>query len=215
MVEGTCLENKRLFTGSVSSNLTASAMKKYLAVPMRKSKELLIFVLCGIAYSLVPEFTNNVIINHTWLGYFRTLFILVPIFMAFGYLIHLLIKKALKNHFIGNILYFLFFGFFGLAIEWFLIGNSPWANPNAIQFAMFLYWSGLYFMPLIMLNQNPYFNKLKSNLLKFYAVYSLLLLIFSLVASPRVVTYLTPLIWALVYLIINIFYIPYIYKSRA
>ena len=27
MVEGTCLENKRLFTGSVSSNLTASALE--------------------------------------------------------------------------------------------------------------------------------------------------------------------------------------------
>ena len=29
-------------------------------------------------------------------------------------------------------------GLFGLAVEWVLVGNSPWGNPNALQWAQFV-----------------------------------------------------------------------------
>lgn len=30
-------------------------------------------------------------------------------------------------------------GLFGLGVEWVLVGNSPWGNPKAIQWAQFMF----------------------------------------------------------------------------
>ncbi len=44
--------------------------------------------------------------------------------------------------------YTLFFGVCGLMVEWFLIGNSPWGNPQASQIGMFAYWACMALVPL-------------------------------------------------------------------
>jgi hypothetical protein len=44
-------------------------------------------------------------------------------------------------------------GISGLAVEWFLIGNSPWGNPDANQLGMFAYWACMSLVPLMFLLQ--------------------------------------------------------------
>ncbi len=46
------------------------------------------------------------------------------------------------------LLYTLLFGLAGLMIEWLLIGNSPWGNPDASQMGMFAYWACMALVPL-------------------------------------------------------------------
>lgn len=46
-----------------------------------------------------------------------------------------------------------FFGVSGLMVEWFLIGNSPWGNPDASQIGMFAYWACIVLVPLAVLSQ--------------------------------------------------------------
>ena len=55
MVEGTCLENKRLFTGSASSNLALSALGISLAtafggVPLEAGKTILVVYVSGVYF---------------------------------------------------------------------------------------------------------------------------------------------------------------------
>lgn len=61
------------------------------------------------------------------------------IFVYFIYLmmLHSLCFKAdAKKHLL---LFLCLFGFIGLMAEWFIIGNSPWQNPNAFQVGMFVF----------------------------------------------------------------------------
>lgn len=39
----------------------------------------------------------------------------------------------------SKLMIFVISGLFGLMIEWFLIGNSPWGNPQALQLGMFVF----------------------------------------------------------------------------
>jgi len=41
----------------------------------------------------------------------------------------------------------------GLMVEWFLIGNSPWGNPDAVQIGMFAYWSCMVLVPVVLLDE--------------------------------------------------------------
>ena len=54
----------------------------------------------------------------------------------------------------------LVYGTLGLCVEWFLIGNSPWGNPDAAQWAMFAYWACMGLVPAVFLEEKGRWLKL-------------------------------------------------------
>jgi hypothetical protein len=67
-------------------------------------------------------------------------------------------------------------GLVGLMIEWFIIGNSPWGNPDASNVGMFVYWACMVVVPLALLDPAPETRRLRRNILLYGLVYTLLAL---------------------------------------
>lgn len=71
-------------------------------------------------------------------------------------------------------LYFLVAGGIGLAVEWFIIGLSPWNNPDepalatlAIQMGMFSFWSGVAFAPRLLLDKRDFVSPVRRRFKRF------------------------------------------------
>jgi hypothetical protein len=60
----------------------------------------------------------------------------------------------------------------GLAIEWFVIGNSPWANPEANDLGMFAYWATVLAMPRLMLDPRPHLYPVRRAAVAAFAAYA-------------------------------------------
>jgi hypothetical protein len=67
-------------------------------------------------------------------------------------------------------------GFVGLMIEWFVIGNSPWGNPDASNVGMAAYWACMVVVPLALLDTAPTTRRLRRNIVLYGLVYVLLAL---------------------------------------
>ncbi len=68
------------------------------------------------------------------------------------------------------------FGSLGLVVEWFLIGNSPWGNPDAHQIGMFAYWACMVAVPMVYVVPAPQTVRLKQRILPAVLLYSALAL---------------------------------------
>lgn len=68
----------------------------------------------------------------------KAFYIAIPIYFVYIILLHLIFLKLYKLPSIGTFLLIIFGGFFGLLIEWYMLGNSPSGNPNASQLGMFI-----------------------------------------------------------------------------
>ena len=89
------------------------------------------------------------------------------------YLIFLMLRAALGQGFRPILTITLISGTAGLMIEWFLIGNSPWGNPDAIQSAMFAFWACMAAVPAILLERDSSLRPVKHRILLFAAVYTI------------------------------------------
>jgi hypothetical protein len=63
-------------------------------------------------------------------------------------------------------------GFVGLMIEWFVIGNSPWGNPDASNIGMFAYWACMVVVPIALLDTAPQTQRLRRNILVYGLAYN-------------------------------------------
>ena len=119
----------------------------------------------------------------------------------------------------ADIVHFSAYGVTGLMIEWFLIGLSPWSNPEAhpgamfiFQVGMFSYWATVSFVPRLFTDERKN-NEIKKTMLKFYFSYFVIVYIiaFLLPVYARFAI-LIPLI-IVGYSLMNIFYLSYFLKS--
>ncbi len=76
------------------------------------------------------------------------------------------------------------FGTAGLMIEWFLIGNSPWGNPQASQIGMFAYWSAMVVVPFVVMRQNARLATLKKTVAVSVVLYLFVALVIQRVPNP-------------------------------
>lgn len=74
-------------------------------------------------------------------------------------------------------------GFAGLTIEWFVIGNSPWGNPDASNMGMFAYWACMVVVPVAFLDSDHHTSRLRRNILIYGVVYMLLALAAQLIPN--------------------------------
>jgi hypothetical protein len=135
--------------------------------------------------------------------------------MCIAFLLDRGVNRILRSRRAGNIVYYLASGLFGLAVEWLVVGNSPWANPSAIQITMFLYWSGMFMLPRIFTDPDPLSKAVKMKLIRAYVIYSLIHLIFSVSVSLEINAVFVPILWTAAYLYLTVVYIlPYIFKKN-
>jgi hypothetical protein len=72
---------------------------------------------------------------------------------------------------------------------------------------MFLYWAGLFSIPRIFISDRIKFEPGKKQIIKFYLIYSILHLVFSLIAPRDINALFVPIIWTIAYLILVLKYI--------
>jgi len=103
-------------------------------------KELLIFVLLGLLVAAPGEVLNQILARHN-VQAFRSTMISYTVLLLIGYFVGEGISSVCKKS-RSRLIYYLLFGFLGLMVEWFLLGNAPVLEPFQIitQPGMFTYW---------------------------------------------------------------------------
>lgn len=121
----------------------------------------------------VGEFQYSVLIRGDWMN-FRGSFAFNLVFLTVVFAIHMGLQAVLRSKRLAYMLLGLLTGLAGLSVEWFLIGNSPWGNPDASQPGMFAYWACMALVPLMFLMEN---HPLQTFILRYALVYVALALL--------------------------------------
>jgi hypothetical protein len=136
------------------------------------------FLAIGTLLSTTEEFLTIVLLRgdiKTWLF---TLLILFPVSLVSIYVTGAaLARTRLRQQSIDSIR-FLISGGVGLAIEWFIIGLSPWSNPSAnpivmslFQLGMFSFWASVGFVPWLFVQDDTLAVTTRNSLLRFFVRY--------------------------------------------
>ncbi|MCA9119399.1 MAG: hypothetical protein H6822_05830 [Planctomycetaceae bacterium] len=102
--------------------------------------------------------------------------IFYPIFVSCAYFGGKLVDAFVQRRYLADVMCYIASGLCGLAVEWTLLGNSPWSNPKAVQSAMFCMWAAFCFGPRVLLrnvDQPSVLRKLVWWLLAIYGIVSL------------------------------------------
>jgi hypothetical protein len=142
-------------------------------------KKLLIFISLGLLFAAPGEILNQILARENVRAFGSTmisyaLLLLIGFFIGKG--ISSLCKKSKSR-----LIYYLLFGFLGLMVEWFLLGNAPVLEPLQIitQLGMFTYWGTMLLAPCLIME--PDLAALKKSFTTFFALFSLLYLLVALV----------------------------------
>lgn len=130
------------------------------------------FLFIGLLTAAIGEWQFSVFLRHDLDNFIGSL-----AFNALYLIIVFLFTQPLLNTLRNPPRFFLLYGIgvgmIGLMVEWFLIGNSPWGNPQASQVGMFAYWASLVVVPLVFLLD---LHLLKSLIVRYGFAYTLLVI---------------------------------------
>jgi hypothetical protein len=179
-------------------------------------RKFLKFMLIGSFFATVEEFLTVVIIRQDIASYLFTLLILFPAFLTFVWVTSPILGKLVAREPLKEITIFFVYGLIGLLIEWFLIGLSPWSDPNAnwvlmlvFQLGMFSFWATVAFAPRIFIDTREASQNTRRAILKFYIPYFLIVYLISLLVPEQLKFVMTIVLIILGYLMLNLFYIKY------
>lgn len=137
-------------------------VRQSLPVPYRLARTVrhwLLFVLIGVATAAVGEWQFSVLIRGDWTNLLGSVvfnaFYLTGAFLLTRLLLRLMPRRA------ALLITALLAAACGLAVEWFLIGNSPWGNPAASQIGMAAYWASIVLVPWLLIDLDPRLHPLK------------------------------------------------------
>ncbi len=111
------------------------------------------FVLLGLVTAAVGEWQFSVFLRGDMKNFvgsllFNSVYLVIVVALT---------QSALRRRRESRMLLLLYtalLGLSGLMVEWFLIGNSPWGNPDASQIGMFAYWACIGLVPLSFLHKH-------------------------------------------------------------
>jgi hypothetical protein len=129
------------------------------------------FVLLGLLTAAIGEWQFSVFLRDDLDNFIGSL-VFNTLYMTGVYLVTRLLLTVLRNRPKFILFYTGFFGLSGLMVEWFLIGNSPWGNPDASQVGMFAYWACMALVPLMFLLEK---RSLQNFILRYALVYTVLI----------------------------------------
>jgi hypothetical protein len=116
-------------------------------------KRFIVFVALGSLAALLCEFAFKFFVTKDYAGFIFVL-IFYPLYVSVLYAVEKQLMKVIKSPAKLLILVYILFGIIGLSIEWFVVGNSPWRNPQASQIGMWSFWTAIAVLPTINLT-NP------------------------------------------------------------
>ena len=131
---------------------------------------LLLFVLIGVLTAAVGELQFSVFIRGDWANLFGSM-VFNAVYLAGAFVVTRLLFRLLPRR-VAFLLTVALAAVAGLMVEWFLIGNSPWGNPDASQIGMAAYWACLVVVPLIVIDPDLQLRRLKRAIAIYAAVYS-------------------------------------------
>jgi hypothetical protein len=145
-------------------------------------KKLLIFVLLGLLFAAPGEILNQILARQNVRAFGSTM-ISYAVLLVVAFFVGKGISAVCKRP-KSLLIYYLLFGFLGLMVEWFLLGNAPVLEPFQIitQPGMFTYWGTLVLAPRLMME--PDVAPLKKSFARFFGAFSLCYLLVALVV-PR------------------------------
>lgn len=168
-----------------------------------------LFILVGLVVAATGEYMFSVIVRQDWDNFLGSIFF-NSLYLLGVYLSSRLLFRWVKPPLAALLVYYFFCGFTGLLVEWFLIGNPPWGNPDASQWGMFAYWTAMTMLPLIFTDPRPGLGSLRRAIALSFSLFSG----FSIAAG-----YLLPagdlrfaaMIWLVIlgYSALTLLYIPY------
>ena len=131
---------------------------------------LLLFVLIGVLTAAVGELQFSVFIRGDWANLFGSM-VFNAVYLAGAFVVTRLLFRLWPRR-VAFLLTVVLAAVAGLMVEWFLIGNSPWGNPDASQIGMAAYWACLVVVPLIVIDPDLRLRRLKRAIAIYAAVYS-------------------------------------------
>lgn len=132
----------------------------------------LVFAIIGVITAAVGELQFSVFIRGDWANLYGSMFF-NALYLTGAFVVTRLLFRALPRRAAFLITAGLA-AVCGLMVEWFLIGNSPWGNPDADQIGMAAYWACLVIVPLIAIDPDPRLQPLKRWIAAYAIVYTAL-----------------------------------------
>lgn len=174
---------------------------------------LLTFILAGLLTVAVGEYQVNVLVLDKGLGGYASALLIYAVAVALMYAMgrYLDARVSLKN---GDVVYYLFGGIFGLAIEWFVIGNGPWVGNGAIQAGMFAWWSATFLVPRIFtVGADPVIRTVRQHILISLAAYAAFSTVIVALSPENMRAGVTGILLSIGYIILNFQFIPYLVRN--
>ena len=173
-------------------------------------KKLATYLLVGLVFFAVTEYMFSVIIRGDHSNFLGSI-VFNTIYLTFVFFSSKLIDRLLGRWGIEDIVIYFVYGSIGLAIEWFLVGNSPWGNPDASQVTMFSYWAGAVMMARIFTNNGKGLSRIRGAILLFFIPYSVLSVTLGHCLPTDELRFVTMILLAIAgYNLMNGFYIWYV-----
>ena len=177
-------------------------------------RHFLLTLVLGSLFATLGEFLFCVLVRQSVPDYLFTL-AAYPVILALAYGPLRWIERRMPTPQSADIAVYAFAGLAGLAIEWFIIGNSPWANPDANDLGMFAYWATVLAMPRLLLDRRAHLRSVRRAAAVTFVAFS---------AAAQAIGLLTPqvlrlfvLVWVVVigYAGMNLFFLwAFILTSR-
>jgi hypothetical protein len=147
-------------------------------------RRLLSFVLLGLFFATPGEILNQILARHD-VSAFRATLTSYTMLLIVGYFVAGRLDRWIKRRAVSVAACYLALGSLGLAVEWFLLGNAPVADPFQVvtQTGMFTYWGTLLLGPRLVLEPAGA-HRLRRSFVTFFVVFSALYLLVALVI-PR------------------------------
>ena len=170
---------------------------------------LIVFILTGVLFAAPGEYLFSVTIRGDLANFFGAMGF-NSFYLLLVYLAARLLQRLVSHRLAALLIYYFATGLAGLMIEWFMIGNSPWGNPDASQVGMWAYWTSMSMMGLIFSDPAPAARPLQKRIAIICipaAAAALLLVNLLPTADLRFVAS----IWLVVigYTLLTLFYLPY------
>lgn len=137
-------------------------------------KRFLKFIFVGLVFSGAPEVVNQIYVKQSLSGFTSTIKSYI-IFLVILYFVRKIYNRIIKRKRLNVIIWYILLGMFGLAIEWFLLGNAGVAFYG--QIAMFSFWGGAFGLLPVIFTEEPSFSDLKRSIKKFSVIWMAIFLI--------------------------------------
>jgi hypothetical protein len=136
----------------------------------------LAFVLIGVVTAAIGEFQYSVLIRGAWGDWYGSMFF-NTLYLTAAYIVTRILFRLIDNRAAAYLVCTGLAATVGLAVEWFVIGNSPWGNPAASEIGMAAYWASFVIVPLIFVDPDPALRGVKRFILAYGLVYTTIVLL--------------------------------------